>query len=113
MYKVLAPAIVLLLCINTGSAASPVGADVVLACEESLANDFEGMKGMMCTWYVTPCDCTTGKDPEIQRVCLPDDLEVEELARQVIEGLKLEPELQSKSAEVASSIILSKKYPCD
>ncbi len=102
-----------LLNFNLQLMASPTGADVITACEESLASDFQGMMGMMCTWYVTPCDCTTGKDPEIQRVCLPEDKEVEDLAREVIEGLKSKPELQSKPAEVASSIILSASYPCD
>ena len=106
-------ALFLLFSLNLQVTASPTGKDVITACEESLASDFQGVMGMMCTWYVTPCDCTTGKDPEIQRVCLPSDKEVEDLAEEVIEGLKLKPKLQSRSAEVASSIILSEKYPCD
>lgn len=98
---------------STQLMASPTGADVLSVCEESLVNGFQGMNGMMCVWYVTPCDCTYGKDPEMQRVCLPANKETESLAMEVIEGLKLQPDLQTKTAEVASSIILSAKYPCD
>ena len=93
--------------------ASPTGADVIAACEESLANGFQGISGMMCVWYVTPCDCDYGKDPAIPRVCLPDYIEPEILARAVIDGLKLRPELQSQAAELSSSTVLAPKYPCD
>ena len=113
MRKVSCLVLFLLLGLSLQVTASPTGKDIITACEESLASDFQGVMGMMCTWYVTPCDCTTGKNPEIKRVCLPDDRKVEDLAEEVIDGLKLKPELQSRSAEVASSIILSEKYPCD
>ena len=103
----------MLLSVNTQVMASPTGADVLTVCEESLAKGFEGIKGMMCVWYVTPCDCTYGKDPAIPRVCLPDGMDTEALAREVIEGLKLRPELQSQSAELSSNTILAEKYPCD
>ena len=103
----------LILSVNTQVMASPTGADVVTACEESLANGFHDITGMMCVWYVTPCDCHIGKDPVIPRVCLPDGMETEALAREVIEGLKLRPELQSETAELASSSILATLYPCD
>ena len=99
--------------INIQVIASPTGADVLAACEKSLANGFQGTTGMMCVWYVTPCDCHLGKDPAIPRVCLPEAKETESLAREVIEGLKLRPELQSESAETASSTVLATKYPCD
>ena len=113
MRKVSCLVLFLMLGLSLQVTASPTGKDIITACEESLGSDFQGVMGMMCTWYVTPCDCTTGKDSEIQRVCLPDDREVEGLAEEVIDGLKSKPELQSKTAEVASSIILSEKYPCD
>ncbi|MFT5132450.1 MAG: hypothetical protein ACI9SC_000915 [Gammaproteobacteria bacterium] len=103
----------LILSVNIQVIASPTGADVLAACEESLAKGFQGTTGMMCVWYVTPCDCNYGKDPAIPRVCLPDYKEPESLAREVIEGLTLRPELQSEPAEVASSIVLAEKYPCD
>ncbi len=93
--------------------AAPTGADVVAACEESLAKGFQDIKGMMCVWYVTPCDCSYGKDPAIPRVCLPDGKDTDALAREVIEGLKLQPELLSQSAELSSNTILAAKYPCD
>ncbi len=103
----------LLLSINIQAIASPTGADVLATCEESLANGFQGITGMMCVWYVTPCDCDYGKDPAIPRVCFPDSMETEALAREVIEGLKSRPELQSKTAELASNSVLATKYPCD
>jgi Ssp1 endopeptidase immunity protein Rap1a len=93
--------------------AAPTGAELLAACEDSLASGFHGSKAMMCVWYVTPCDCHHGKDSKILRVCLPDGKSAESLAREVIDGLKLQPELQSKSAEVSASLILSPKYPCD
>ena len=65
----------LILSVNIQVIASPTGADVVAACEESLVNGFQGTTGMMCVWYVTPCDCHIGKDPVIPRVCLPDGME--------------------------------------
>jgi Ssp1 endopeptidase immunity protein Rap1a len=102
-----------LLLMSTKVFAAPTGADLLGACEDSLANGFQGSKAMMCVWYVTPCDCHHGKDSEILRVCLPDGKSAESLAREVIEGLKSQPGLQSKSAEVSASLILSPKYPCD
>jgi Ssp1 endopeptidase immunity protein Rap1a len=92
---------------------APTGADLLGACEDSLANGFQGTTGMMCVWYVTPCDCHHGKDSDILRVCLPDGKAAEVLAREVIDGLKLQPELQIKSAEISASVILAAKYPCD
>jgi hypothetical protein len=103
----------LILSVSIQVIASPTGADVLAACEESLVNDFQGITGMMCVWYVTPCDCNYGKDPAISRVCLPGDKETEALAKEVIEGLKLRPELQSEPAELSSSTILAPLYPCD
>jgi Ssp1 endopeptidase immunity protein Rap1a len=93
--------------------ATPSGADLLSACETSLETGFNGETGMMCVWYVTPCDCHHGKDSEIPRVCLPDGKKPESLAREVIDGLKSQPELQGKSAEISAGEILAVKYPCD
>jgi hypothetical protein len=103
----------LILSVNIQVIASPTGADLLAACEESLANGFEGTIGMMCVWYVSPCDCNYGKDPAMPRVCLPEGKETESLAREVIDDLTLRPELQSEPAELSSSIVLAEKYLCD
>jgi len=109
MYK----KILVLLIFSANLHAAPTGADLLEACELSLEKGFNGPKGMMCVWYVTPCDCHHGKDSSIPRVCLPDGKETESLAREVIEGLKLKSELQSKTAELSAGLVLSEKYPCD
>jgi Ssp1 endopeptidase immunity protein Rap1a len=93
--------------------ATPTGADLLGACEDSLENGFNGATGMMCVWYVTPCDCHHGKDIDIPRVCLPDGKTPESLAREVIDGMKLQPELKLTPAEVSAGVILSAKYPCN
>ncbi len=93
--------------------AAPTGADLLDACEDSLVNGFQGTTGMMCVWYVTPCDCHHGKDSAIPRVCLPDGKTSEVLAREVIDSLKSQPELQTKSVEISAAMILVSKYPCD
>ena len=105
--------LVFLLVLSPSIQAAPTGADLLEACEISLEKGFNGSKGMMCVWYVTPCDCHYGKDSAIPRVCLPDGKEAESLAREVIDGLKLQPELQSESAEISAGIVLAPKYPCD
>jgi hypothetical protein len=104
---------IFLLLLSTNVLAAPTGADLLEACEASLEKGFQGSTSMMCVWYVTPCDCHHGKDSEIPRVCLPEGKETESLAREVIKGLKSQPELQSKSAEISAGEILVKKYPCD
>jgi Ssp1 endopeptidase immunity protein Rap1a len=93
--------------------AVPSGNDLLNACEISLEEGFQGSTGMMCEWYVTPCDCHYGKDSEIPRVCLPERIETELLAKEVIEGFKQKPELLIKPAELSAAEILVKKYPCD
>jgi len=102
-----------LLLLSSNVLAAPTGADVLSACEESLEKGFQGTTGMMCVWYVTPCDCHHGKDSVIPRVCLPDGKTPESLAKEVIDGLKSKPELQSKPAEVSAGLILVEHYPCD
>jgi len=103
----------LLLMICTEVTASPSANDLLKACQESLANGFHGATGMMCSWYVTPCDCHHGKDLIIPRVCLSGNESEESLARIVVDGLQAETTLQSKSAEMAAAIILSPLYSCD
>lgn len=101
-----------LLTATTVSPAAPTGADVLAACEKALSKGFHGTVGMMCIWYVTPCDCQAGKDPAIPRVCLPEDKAPETLAKEVVEGLKQQPALLNESAEVSAGRILAPKYPC-
>ena len=92
--------------------AAPGGADLLAACERSLANGFQGIAGQMCTWYVTPCDCTYNRDKQIPRVCLPATVSVEALAQEVISGLREQAALQGEEAAVAATFILSRTYPC-
>ena len=99
--------------ISANAMAVPTGFELLNACEDALANGFQSSNGMMCVWYVTPCDCHHGKDSTIPRVCLPDDETPELLAREVIEGLKSHPELQFEPAEKSAGVILAPKYPCD
>lgn len=92
--------------------AAPSGADLETACRHSLDRGFQGNDGMMCTWYVTPCDCDYGKKHETARVCLPETVPVETLAGLVVSGLHERPELKSKDAGYAAAEILSHIYPC-
>ena len=93
--------------------AAPSGADLLHACEDSLVNGFQSKTGMMCIWYVTPCDCNFGDKKTVPRVCLPKDAAHEDLAREVIESLKVKTGLQTLTAEMAAGIILSPIYPCN
>ena len=92
--------------------AAPTAVDLLYACEHSLENGFQGIEGEVCTWYVTPCDCDYGKANEIPRVCLPESVPVETLARIVVSGLKEQPELRMNDANYAAALILSRIYPC-
>jgi len=93
--------------------AAPSANELLAACQDSLANGFHASTGMMCSWYVTPCDCHHGKDLAIPRVCLTGIESEESLAKIVVAGLKAQPALQLESAEMAAGIILSANYPCD
>ena len=104
---------VVLLMFASDVLAAPSGADLLHACEDSLVNGFQSTKGMMCIWYVTPCDCHFGDKKSVPRVCLPKDAAHEELARVVMNGLKEKNELQTLTAEMAAGTILSPIYPCD
>ncbi|MFT5394878.1 MAG: hypothetical protein ACI85N_000057 [Gammaproteobacteria bacterium] len=103
----------LLFMVSADILAAPSAKDLLKACENSLANGFHGSTGMMCSWYVTPCDCHHGRDLSIPRVCLTGNESEELLAKIVVDGLKAEPALQLESAEMAAGIILSPNYPCD
>ena len=92
--------------------AAPSGADLLEACEHSLAHGFQGIAGQMCTWYVPPCDCTYNREKQIPRVCLPATVSVEALAQEVISGLREQAALQGEEAAVAATFILSRTYPC-
>jgi len=97
---------------SSGVCAAPSGADLETACQQSLDNGFHGNEGMLCTWYVTPCDCDYDKVQEFPRVCLPGTVTVEILAGEVIAGLRGQPELKTKYAGLAAALILSRIYPC-
>jgi len=92
--------------------ATPNGRDLLAACEDALDKGFSDAEGMMCTWYVTPCDCFHGEDSEIPRVCLPPSPDVAVLAREVTGGLATSPELLDETADVAAGTILKRNYPC-
>ncbi|GJM04039.1 MAG: hypothetical protein DHS20C09_00300 [marine bacterium B5-7] len=111
MKKLIRFGLLFMICGN--AVAAPSAKDLLAACEESLVNGFHGTTGMMCSWYVSPCDCHLGKDSVIPRVCLTGNESEESLARLVVDSLKAEPALQSKLAEIAVGIILSLNYPCD
>lgn len=98
---------------SSSSFAAPSGADLETACRHSLDRGFQGNEGMMCTWYVTPCDCDYGKKHETTRVCLPETVSVETLAALVVSGLQERPELKTKDAGFAAAEILSHIYPCN
>ena len=102
----------LLFFVSTIVFATPNGKDLLLACEHSLDKGFSGTEGMMCTWYITPCDCHHGDDSEILRGCLPPVPDVDALAREIMEGLAATPELLEESADVAAGVILGKSFPC-
>ncbi len=101
-----------LLFVSTSLFATPNGNDLLAACEHALDKGFSGDEGMMCTWYVTPCDCFHSADSEIPRVCLPVPPDVHALAREVTDGLATSPELLDKTADVAAGTILKNNYPC-
>ena len=102
-----------LLFTSTSLFATPNGNDLLAACEHALDKGFSGEEGMMCTWYVTPCDCFHSDDSEIPRVCLPVPPDVHTLAREVADGLAATPELLDKTADIAAGTILIKKYLCE
>lgn len=105
--------IILFLVLSGDVLAAPSGADLLRACEDSLVNGFQSTKGMVCIWYVTPCDCNFGDKKTIPRVCLPKNANHEDLARVVVKSLKENKELQTRTAAMAAGTILSPIYPCN
>ena len=96
-------------------AQSPSGQDLLTACTSALENGFNNEHGMVCSWYVMPCDCESTKaEPEtvIPRVCLPHILTETDLAELVLKELRMRTDLLDKSAELAANTILSSYYPC-
>jgi hypothetical protein len=93
--------------------AAPAAGDLLKACEYSLKNGFAGIEADMCIWYVTPCDCDYGKENDMPRVCLPDGVAVETLARIVVAGLKADAGLHALDADFAANTLLSRIYPCN
>ena len=104
--------IILLFILSSQVSAAPSGEDILIACEDALVNGFKSTNGMMCIWYVTPCDCHYGDKESVPHVCLPENASHEALAKEVISGLKNSPDLQKQTAEMAAGIILAPKYPC-
>jgi hypothetical protein len=100
----------LLFFVSTIVFAAPNGKELLLACKHFLAKGFSGAEGMMCTWYVTPCDCFHGDNTEIPRVCLSSSPNIDDLAREVTEGLAMHPELFDKNTAVAAAMILEKSF---
>ena len=96
-------------------AQSPSGQDLLTACESALENGFNSKHGMVCSWYVMPCNCESAKAESktvIPRVCLPHNLTEIELAELVLEQIRARVDLLDKSAELAANTILSSYYPC-
>ena len=89
---------------------APTGSDLLYACSLSKESGFDSIEGKMCAWYVTPCNCGTDKD--IPAVCLPEDVNVDELAELVIQGLSTRENLLTESAAGSAAIILSENFPC-
>jgi len=102
--------LLLAICIN--SSAAPSANSLLEACEDALKNGFHGNTGLMCSWYVRPCDCQQGKDNAVPRVCLSGDETERHLGTIVVAGLKSHTALRLETAEMAAAIILSSKYPC-
>lgn len=102
----------LLLDVSAATPDAPTGADLLSACQHAQRSDYQGEKGMLCIWYVTPCDCQSLKDTALPRVCLPADISHETTAAQVVSALKNQVELQSLSAAQAAARILAASYPC-
>lgn len=91
--------------------AAPSGEQLLAACNDSLMHDFQGINGVMCAWYVTPCDCEKGKET-LPKICLTEPVSTATLAKTVVAGLRKHPELQREDAEFAAASILSQVYSC-
>ena len=94
-----------------GARAAPGGEDLLAACDAALTNGFKGVAGMLCDWYVTPCDCAAGGQ-SMPKICLSEPVSTETLAKTVVAGLRENPELQGKDAASAAAAVLSRVYSC-
>ncbi len=103
---------VYLLLASQAALSAPNGAQLLFACEDALQNGFHSERGMLCIWYVTPCDCNFGNRKDLPRVCLPKQAQHEDLAELVIIGLREQITLQIETAEMAANTILAETYPC-
>lgn len=90
---------------------TPTGEDLLKSCQSLLSSETTQMQQMLCTWYILPCDCEQ-KDKTIPKVCLPDKVDEEELARIIVKELEHKQQLQRSSALFAANSILQKYYPC-
>lgn len=111
MSRVLLSIFLIALLAAPSAGAAPTGAELLAVCETALKSNFRGLRGKMCTWYVTPCDCDTA--PGLPRVCLTEPIHPPKLAFTVTQVLRAIPEFQLKSAEEAVALILSEVYPCE
>ncbi len=111
MSRVLVGSFLVALLAAPSAGAAPTGAELLDVCETALKSNFRGLRGKMCTWYVTPCDCDTA--PGLPRVCLTEPILPPKLAFTVTQVLRAVPEFQLKSAEEAVALILSEVYPCE
>jgi hypothetical protein len=102
-------AALLLLGLNNVTAA-PTGKDLLDACNKSIESGFSGVEGQMCAWYIIPCDCDT--DFSLPKICLPENIELDDLAKIIIDGIFQQPELQKKYAALTATTILSQNFPC-
>ncbi len=91
---------------------APTGADLLQACTEAMASGYNSSKGMLCIWYVTPCDCEANNKPGLPRVCLPADISHERLAERIVREISQTPSLLKLSAEAAAASVLAPIYPC-
>lgn len=91
----------------------PRGAELLAACQYAQEYGYDNTRGMLCIWYVMPCDCEITRDDDMPRVCLPADIDHTVLAQRVIQGLVDNPGLQALDAELAAARILSQYYSCD
>lgn len=92
--------------------ASPDGSDLLRACRTSLNNGFNGIEGMMCEYYLTPCNCAVGVKASVPKFCPPAGASTDDRAAAVIDGLNKSPVLQDQDAQTAAAVILAKMYPC-
>lgn len=92
--------------------ASPNGTDLLRACRTSINNGFEDIEGMMCEYYLTPCECTAGEDNPAPRFCPPARASMGDLAVLVIDGFKKSPGLLNRDAQTAAAVILARRFPC-